>query len=223
MKRFTAVRKLLDMLKENDVVIFNGLELCKEAYEYDKPGYFYINNNVSLALPFALGIALSTDKRVFVFTGEGDLLRDLSSIAQMAVSKCKNIFLIILDNGVYQSVGNLPHIFEGLSSKKGFVYNLGCFTHDFTSRIKGNYSKEIRGAIDRIRGPMTIFIEVEKDIKKDLKDIDISFEDQTKRLMEFIQNRDTNTALYEPPNFINIPEGNEINSIDFSKVLGGIS
>jgi thiamine pyrophosphate-dependent acetolactate synthase large subunit-like protein len=73
MKRYSVIKNFTNLLKDNDIVIFSGKNMCKEAYQYDKPGYFYIDDTFGLSVSFALGIAMSTDKRVFVFVGEGDL------------------------------------------------------------------------------------------------------------------------------------------------------
>jgi hypothetical protein len=54
------------------------------------------------------------------------------------------MFVVILDNGVYQSAGNHPNIFESFMSKKGFIYNLGCLVHDFTFHFNDKYFVEVQ-------------------------------------------------------------------------------
>ena len=34
MKRYTVIKHFMDLLHENDILIFSGSERCKEAYQY---------------------------------------------------------------------------------------------------------------------------------------------------------------------------------------------
>ncbi len=222
MKRYSVIKNFTGLLKDNDIVIFSGQDMCMEAYQYDKPGYFYINNTFGISVSFALGIALSTDKRVFVFVGEGDLLRELAVLGQVAVSKCKNMFIIILDNGVYQSSGNQPNIFSSFMSKKGFIYNLGCFVHDFTTHFKNKYFTEIQSAVDRIRGPMIILMDVDKGVKKMASNYKLTAVKQKNRFMKFVRNKELGTDLFTPPSFITTLKDEKIRSISM-KNSGGIN
>ena len=222
MKRYSAIKNFVGLLKDNDIAIFSGQDMCKEAYQYNKPVYFYINDTFGISISFALGIALSTDKRVFVFVGEGDLLRELAVLGQVAVSKCKNMFVIILDNGVYQYSGNQPNIFSSFMSKKGFIYNLGCFVHDFTLHFKNKYFIEIQSAVDRIRGPMIILIDVDKGIKKTIPDYKLTPIKQKNEFMRFVRNKELKTDLFTPPGFVTTLKNEQIKSISM-KNSGGIN
>jgi thiamine pyrophosphate-dependent acetolactate synthase large subunit-like protein len=222
MKRYTAIRDMIRVLSEADVAIFSGKEICKEAFKYDRPGYFYMEEYFGISVSFALGVALSTDKRVFLFVGEGDIIRDLSALGQAAVSKCKNLFIIVLDNGCYQELGNLPNLFNSLLSRKGLFFNLGFMVHDFTVSIKNRYLVEIRAAVERIRGPMVILITVDRGINKKLEPIDIELTTRIETFMEFINNTELETALYVPPIWLTIPE-QEIKSINIGEITGGIN
>jgi len=200
MKRYTVIKKFINFLHDNDVAIFSGQEMCKEAYQYDRPGNFYIDEPFGITMSFSLGVAMSTDKRVFIFIGEGDLLRDRSAVAQIAVSNCKNIYLVVLDNGIYQSAGGQPTIFNSIVSKKGFFYNLGFLVQDYTKHFYNRKFKQLQNIMNNLVGPVCIFMEVSKGIKKDLKNIKISKVDMKDRLVEFIKNKELATSLFEPPN-----------------------
>jgi hypothetical protein len=222
MKRFSAIRELTKVLNESDVAIFSGADMCKEAYQYDKPGYFYIEDSFGIATSFGLGVALSTDKRVFVFVGEGDLLRDLTAVGQAGASKCKNLFIVVLDNGGYQHAGNFPNIFDSFLSKKGVFYNIGCLVHDFTVNIKNRYLVEVRAAVERIRGPMVILVEVDRGLKKGLADIKSKPTSRTKALIKFVRDNNLGSALYVPPVWLAGP-GAETKSVNIGKISGGIN
>ena len=224
MKRFSAIKELTKILTTSDVAIFSGIEMCKEAYQYDKPGYFYIEDSFGVSVSFALGVALSTDKRVFVFVGEGDLIRDLAVMGQAGASRCKNLFIIVLDNGGYQQAGNFPNIFDSFLSKKGVFYNIGCLVHDFTTNLKKRYLVEVRAAVERIRGPMVILITVDRGIKKDLINVKSKPVTRAKNLIKFVRNNKLKSSLYVPPVWLAGPGATqETKSVNIGKISGGIN
>jgi len=197
MKRYRIIKEFIKGLKDNDVAIFTGKEMCKEAYQYDRPGNFYIENHYGIAAPFALGVAMGSDKRIFVFIGEGDFLREFSIASQISASVCENIFLVILDNGVYQSIANFPNIMSSMRSKRGVMFNLGLTVFDFNVYLKHREFDKMRTFITNLQGPVVVFFDVEIGIKKNLPEIDISEENLKQRLMEFIANKELGTSVRE--------------------------
>lgn len=215
MKRYTVVKHFIAELNDNDIAIFIGPTLCKEAYQYDRPNNFYMEDAHGFGLSVALGLAMGTDKRIFVFMGEGDLLRQISSLIQMKASKCPNIFLVLLDNGVYQDGCGLPNIMEAVKSKLALMFHLGLVVFDFTFYFNRKEFKKMSQFMVSLRGPMTILINVDLGLKKNLPDIDINPEDMVSRLTEKIKDIESDTSLFDPASVLNI---NDIK--DFSE-LGG--
>ena len=181
-----------------------------------------MENYPGMSVSFAIGLALSTNKRVFVFVGEGDLLRELSVVGQAAVSACTNLFIIILDNDCYQDAGNLPTMFNSFLSRRGIFFNFGCMVHDFTANIKNRYLVELRAAVERIRGPMVILVSVDKGTKRNLSQSEVLSEDKMSALKEFVRDESLESALYEPPIWLSSSD-QEINSINIGEISGGIS
>lgn len=210
MKRHRVIKDFLSYcVKENDIVIFSGEELSKEAFLYDRPGNFYIcSDSYGISPSLALGMAMHTDKRVFVLCGDGDFLMEFSSAAQMAVSKCKNLFYMVLDNGCYQSAGNHPTIFGELLSIKGIAFNLGFIVYDFSSFFKNKTTKtEMSNFFNNMLGPAFILMQIDKGIKKDLKDIDHSKEELRNRIFNFVVDKESGTSLFVPPPIGNLNIG----------------
>lgn len=188
MKRHSVMRIFTTkLLVDSDIAIFTGEDMCKEAYQYDRPGNFYLNNNFGLALPFAIGVASTTDKNVFLFTGEGDFIRELAAGIQAAVSKCRNLHIIILNNRVYQAVNNLPNIFGAMYSSRAMLSSFGVFVHDYTSYFKVNDYKSILDFFYDVKGPIAIFVDVDPGTKKKMNNIDIENEILSTRFMHFIK------------------------------------
>ncbi len=218
MKRYTVIKNFLGLLHENDVLIFSGNEICKEAYPYNRHNCFYISESFGIAAAFGLGLAMCTDKRVFVFIGEGELLRELGVIAQIGVSGCQNIFLVILDNKCYQTAGGQPTIFESFLSKKGFIYNSGSKVSTFTKHFRDKRFKRLKDRFTRLVGPLVILMDVDRGVNKGLEGITLDLIEQKNNLIELVQNNDLETALFVPPL---LPKVEEINALNFNELSSG--
>jgi len=65
--------------------------------------------NLGLCLPVGLGLALALPRRkVVVLDGDGNLLFNLASLADVAVHNPGNLISIVFDNECYQSCDSLP-------------------------------------------------------------------------------------------------------------------
>ena len=186
MKRHSIIKVFIKkLLREEDIAIFTGDTMCKEAYEYDRPANFYLKDNFGLAVPLATGLAMGSHKRVFVFTGEGDFIRDLSCGIQAGASKCRNLFIVILNNKVYETASELPNLFSSMNSTRAMVASFALYMHDYTPYFKERAYNHILDFFDDLTGPLTIFIDVPTGTKKDLKEVNISDEVMTSRLVYF--------------------------------------
>ncbi len=201
MKRYLILKRFLSLLQDNDVLIFFGKEVCEEAFKYDKPGCFYLSDTKELSPSLALGVAMCTNKRVFVFCEDGDFLREMGSAAQMAVSKCENLFYVILSSGRYQLSGGQPNIFNEFSAQKGFLFNLGFLVNDYVPYLKNKTSlNELGRLIKNIRGPIAILMWTDVGLRQgEKKEITYSKPDLTNRIQEFICDEELGTSLYKPP------------------------
>lgn len=220
MKRFTAVRYLVKAIKDNDAAIFIGDELCKEVFPYDRKGFLYIKNSFGYSVPLATGLAMATDKRVFLFIGEGEILRDMSALAQAAVSRCRNLVLVLLDNGEYQSAGSLPNIFNQLYSAIGTTHNFGLSSYNFTRQINDDKLEGIQGNFDGLRGPAVIFIQVEPGTKRTLEDFDLDQVKNCFEFSEFVRDRDLGTSVF-PETPMEKAKSRTVRKLDLDGLYGG--
>jgi hypothetical protein len=200
-KRNFVIKRFMSILKDNDLAIFSGKELCEEAFVYDRPGNFYIENVDGIAPSVALGMAMCNDKRIFVFCEDWDFLREVGSAAQMGVSRVENIFYVLLSSGRYTFSGNQPNIFAGITAPKWVFSGLGFITNDFTHYMKNKSTmKELATYVERIRGPLVILMKT-KDIvdKKEMKKVKYSPEKLAERIKKFVGDSNLGTSLYKPP------------------------
>jgi hypothetical protein len=210
MKRYIVIKEFLKCLKDNDVAIFSENEMSKEAFQYDREGNFYIMDSPGSALSVALGIAMNTNKRVFVFINDECFLREMGAIAQAAVSRCINVFYVILDSGLYQSSGFQPTIFEGFAGIKNILFGLGLIVHDFSHYFENKALAEMNQLVETVKGPMAILLKVDKGLKRKLKSLNHRI-DFKERLMGFVANEEIGTSLFTTPNVV----------IDRDSVQGG--
>jgi len=198
MKSKKVIQTMLSCIKDNDVVIFSGDELCKEAYEYYRDGNFYIRDNNCNGLSLALGIAMNTNKRVFVFCTDSDLIKNISYMLNIAVSKCKNIFVVVLVSGKYQESGGQVNIFDSISSPKNLLFSMGFLVFDYTFHLKNKGTvKELKQLIERSIGPVVSIIKVTGGLSNlesyNIPDNKLLID----RFKKFIQNKIIGTSLYK--------------------------
>jgi hypothetical protein len=190
MRRDIVIRKLCEFSKPADVMLVGNYVMAQEVWDLYRPGFFFIDDAYGFSLPLGVGTAMGTDKRVFLFLGEGDLLRNFGALNQMAFSKKQNLFVFLLDNGC---TGNFPNIFNYMPSIVSLVFNVGCRSFDFTDEFNKKNYKELQHLIDRGQGPMICLIRVEKS-----KSFTANPVNNLEEFLTFVRDRTIKTALYNP-------------------------
>lgn len=74
-----------------------------------RPQNFYMLGSMGLAIPIALGVAITQPKRRTVaLEGDGSLLMYLGALSTVAKVAPKNLVMVVWDNGMYQITGEQP-------------------------------------------------------------------------------------------------------------------
>ena len=205
MKRYSAIRVFVKSLEPGDIGIFIGDGLCKEAFVYERPGNLYLpsyDNMISLSL----GMAMCTNKRVFIFCDDNYLIKNMSEIAQIAVSKCSNIYLIVLVSGYYMDIGKFPTIYNSITAPQNVMFNMGFIVHNYTRHFKNikNTEKEINAIWRKAKGPLAGVVNLDFGLKKIESDYP-SLQDSLRNLVEFIKNEEIPAYSYAlPPNMFDV-------------------
>lgn len=116
MKIKQALNNLLNEIGDRLIVCSNGKmgrvlwTLRKKRGEPNED--LILQGSMGASISVGLGIALNTDKQVYVLTGDGALLMKLGSLVTIAKFKPKNLHIIVLNNGVNESTGGQPTAFE---------------------------------------------------------------------------------------------------------------
>ncbi len=109
--RFTRfeILKIVAPYLDSKVVVCNLGFPSKELFHIrHQPSHFYMLGSMGMVTPIGLGIALTSDKQVFVTDGDGSLLMNPGSLATAAYFGPKNLTIFAIDNGAYGSTGNQP-------------------------------------------------------------------------------------------------------------------
>jgi len=107
MKRFDAIRKIVDSLRD-EIIVCNIGAPSRELFNIkDREENFYMLGSMGLASSIAFGIAISKPSRkIWCIDGDGSLLMNLGSLSTIANNSPSNLALIVIDNGSYGSTGN---------------------------------------------------------------------------------------------------------------------
>lgn len=161
MTRKKVLNGLKQILDEESVIFCVGEGLVNEVDFSDMPGLFTFSNEHLDVLSVAVGVAIATERRVFVITEDSYVLRHFASILQAAVSKCSNLFFIVLVTTQYTVGNNLNTLFNYLRSVKGILFSSGMLTHDYTAYFETKASlKKVREVIRTSRGPAVGLINI---------------------------------------------------------------
>ncbi len=195
MKRYPTIKRIMDSLEESDIAIFAGEDLCREAYTLHREGNLYITDVEGIALSMAIGMAVTNTRRVFVFCEDEIFLGNISSIVQLVVSKCKNIFFVLLVSGKYQSADNQPTIYESISSVMGMLFNMGCIVHKITHLLNDKHI--LKETMKNLIGPLVIMFYIEKGGKK-IDNVDILKLNDFESFVRFINDKEMDVYTFEP-------------------------
>lgn len=110
-----AIEIILSRLREDDIALFTTGYISRHAFSIkDRDANFYMIGSMGLLSSVGLGIALSSDKKVFIFDGDGSALMDMGAMAMIASHKAPNVVHIVLDNRSYMSTGGQPTISKNI-------------------------------------------------------------------------------------------------------------
>ncbi|MHA2037543.1 MAG: sulfopyruvate decarboxylase subunit beta [Promethearchaeota archaeon] len=107
MKRYDAIRKIVDLLND-EIIVCNIGAPSRELYSIkDRVENFYMLGSMGLASSIAFGIAISKPlRKIWCIDGDGSLLMNLGSLSTIANYQPSNLTLIVIDNGSYGSTGD---------------------------------------------------------------------------------------------------------------------
>lgn len=160
MTRLKVLRDFQHIISSSDVVFCIGEFICTDASPYTEGTFFFPEVTVD-TISIALGVAMATDKKVFVVLEDSCFLEHLNSMLQAAVSNCKNLYFLILVTNNYVPSVKQPTVSNALRSLKGIIFNAGVIVHEYDPYFKNKKGLAVLKSIlnDSI-GPVVGFVNI---------------------------------------------------------------
>ena len=109
MKRFDCLKALAAVTSDDDLVVTNLGNTMHEWLTVRPSRANLYNMNLGQCTPVALGLALALPhRRVIALDGDGNLLLNLVSLADVSHRKPANLRIFVFDNEAYESPGGMP-------------------------------------------------------------------------------------------------------------------
>jgi sulfopyruvate decarboxylase subunit beta len=108
MKRYDCLKLLASMLDPEVIVVTNIGPISREWNALRPSDANLLQINLGLCAAVGMGVAVSLPhRRVVLLDGDGNLLLNLASLADLANQNLKNLAHIVLDNESYEGGGGL--------------------------------------------------------------------------------------------------------------------
>lgn len=114
--REIALDTLLNRIDKNSLVVSTTGKTSREVFELREKNFdtherdFLTVGSMGHTASIALGISLSSDKKVYCIDGDGSLLMHLGGLGIAAKNARDNFKYIVINNGSHESVGGQPTI-----------------------------------------------------------------------------------------------------------------
>ncbi len=184
MKRAEAIKTVLTVLSDELVVHANGL-ICRESFVInDRPQNFYMIGSMGLAASIGLGIAVSKpERKIVVFDGDGNVLMNMGTLAQIGTLCPENFYHFVFDNEVYGSTGNQPTLTNVIELEK--VARASGYIKTYRA-INSGELRVIAEECLKIKGPVFILVKVNTEYDKKIERVSHAPEEIKKRFMAVI-------------------------------------
>lgn len=181
MKRFEALKTILEAISREDVVLTSTGMISREAASLDdRPGFFPMIGSMGLLSAVGLGVALASSRRVWILDGDGSALMDLGTMANIAEAKCSNLVHVVLDNGQYQSTGGQPT----LSAEVDISRIARVAGYAWTETVDGVTADTVRAVLS-CTGPSCLVIKVDGGAER-VPRVDVEPADIAVRFRDFL-------------------------------------
>lgn len=159
--REQALQAVCNALSADDVIVSSTGKASRELYEIrERSGSghaadFLTVGSMGHASSIALGISLSTRRRVFCIDGDGAFLMHMGAAAVNAQSAPENYRYIIINNGAHESVGGQKTVCRDIDMK---MILEGCGWRNVAdARTAEQLSAALKNLSDTPRGVLVIY------------------------------------------------------------------
>ena len=171
MNREDAIKRILDQLDLNDVVVSTTGKASREVYEYRQARQvagqdFLTVGGMGHTSSIAMGVAdAQPDRRVVCLDGDGSALMHMGALGIVGQSNLANLTHVVLNNGAHDSVGGQPTVGHDIDMPK---IAIACGYRD---AVTVSEPEDLDRALARLLaadGPVFIEVKVNKGARPDL-------------------------------------------------------
>ena len=185
--REEAIREVLGLLGERDIVVSTTGMISREVYENRRTHErdFLTVGSMGHASSIALGIALAQPQRkVVCLDGDGAVLMHLGALPVVAAQAVPNLRHIVLNNGAHDSVGGQPTVMGGVdlpAAARALAYK-EVFRVDSVDGIRAVWQDFMQ-----VQGTAMLEIRVRRGARKDLGRPKESPQENKQAFMKYVQ------------------------------------
>ena len=186
MKRFDCLKLLSAMLDPGALVVANVGPISREWNALRPGDANLLQVNLGLCAAVGMGLAVSLPHRqVVILDGDGNLLLNLASLADMANQDLKNLVHIVLDNEAYEGGGGLRSATAGKANLDQIAQGAGIKSTHVATALK-DFEKLAREALMN-PGHHFIVAKVEKGSVPDLPTLTLDGKETKYRFARYIE------------------------------------
>jgi thiamine pyrophosphate-dependent acetolactate synthase large subunit-like protein len=165
MKRYDCLKSLFSRMPDDVIVVGNVGDTTTAMLTLRPSEANLYSINLGSCTAVGLGLALGLPhRRVVVLDGDGNLLLNLAALADVANQAPKNLSIVVQDNEVYQSGGNVPSATAGLADVAGIAKEAGIRDSRTVREIQ-----EFEAVVNDILtapGPVVIVAKIEREAER---------------------------------------------------------
>jgi sulfopyruvate decarboxylase subunit beta len=186
MKRFDCLKLLASMIDAKTIVVANVGPISREWNALRPSDANLLQVNLGLCAAVGLGISVSLPQRqVVILDGDGNLLLNLASLADMANQDLKNTVHIVLDNEAYEGGGGLRSATGGKADLSAIARGAGV-PHTRVVTTLEEFESETRQSLNRA-GHRFIVAKVEKGSVANLPTITLDGKEAKYRFARYVE------------------------------------
>ncbi len=164
MKRYDCVKSLAARISPDTPVVSNLGNTARMLEEIRPSDANFHPVNLGCCTALAMGLALALPHRkVVALDGDGNLLLNLSVLADLASVAPPNLLIIVFDNQYYESGGGFPSVTSGVVDLEGMAKGAGLKDTATVRGLKG-FEQALAKKL-KAKGPCFLVAKVEKDGK----------------------------------------------------------
>lgn len=162
MKRFECLKSLFSRMPDDVIVVGNVGDTTTLMLTLRPSDANVYSVNLGSCASVGLGVALALPhRRVVALDGDGNLLLNLAVLADIANQAPKNLSILVQDNELYQSGGNVPSATAGLADLAGIAQTAG-IKNSRTVRAIGDFEATVNDILQG-PGPLLVVAKIEKE------------------------------------------------------------